>query len=85
MPRFRYTLTGVIDAPEGTVTPDGGCLQMPDEDGKSRIFKLWEAWELNIVGADEDADNHRDLSFDEMSDMGLHYDGDTASFEEIEA
>jgi hypothetical protein len=59
MPDFRFSVTEVIGAPEGTATlPDGRGLQLPNGD----IVKPWIVLELN-----ED----RDLTGEEMDGLGL--------------
>lgn len=59
MPDFRFSVTEVIGAPEGTATlPDGRGLQLPNGD----IVRPWIVLELNET---------RDLSGEEMDGIGL--------------
>lgn len=78
MPKFHYRLEGTFEAPKGSSTPDGSSIQLPDKDGKSRIIKIWECFELHLVGKDESEDNTHDLTFDELQALGCFYDGPTS-------
>ena len=53
--------------------------------GTARIFlpdgktlRLWEAWERHLA----DEDDHTDLSYAELVDIGIHYDTLSTAFEE---
>ena len=75
MTRFHYTLSGTIEVPEGTVLNETGT-GLVLSDGK--VIKLWEAVEI-----DDGTDDFETLSFAEAAQMGIHYDGDMARFEEV--
>lgn len=73
--KFNYQLTGTIDVPEGSrlntirtaiILPDGNTL------------RLWEAWERHIG----DEDDHADLSYADLVEIGIHYDTLSIAFEE---
>lgn len=76
MPRFSYTIEGVVQAPEGARL-EGNMIVMPD----GKTYKPWETWERGHV---DDPDAVEDIGFDEMQDAGFLYDGDAPIMEEIE-
>lgn len=74
MPEFHYTLRSMITAPEGSKLNDHATgVVLPD----GRTLKVWEAFETNLNEEDP-----RDISFDELLGMGIHYDGNPAELEE---
>lgn len=82
MPRYTYTITGALDAPEGsTLNETGTGIILPD----GRIFKLWEVGEVYDQTQDED-DRYESLSHGEaLTELGIFWDGDCSRFAEIEA
>ena len=74
MPDFRFSVTEIIGAPEGTATlPDGRGLQLPNGD----IVRPWIVLELNET---------RDLSGEEMDGHGLEAGIDfSREVEEVDA
>jgi hypothetical protein len=71
---FHYTLRGSIQVPEGsTLNATGSTIVLPD----GQNLQLWESWETN-----RDDENHKDISYKELLDMGCFYDGNMAQFEE---
>lgn len=73
---INYTLSGSIEVPDGsTLTDTGTGITLPD----GRVLKLWEGWEIHSTNLEEEP---TDVSFDELSALGCHYDGDMARFEE---
>lgn len=75
MAEYTYTLTGTIYVPDdwkpnnthtGFIMPDG------------RQFKLWEQAEI----ADDENDVYTNLTFDEVTEMDVFWDGGMCEFEE---
>lgn len=73
--RFRYTLAGVVEVPDGSKPSEcGGSIILPC----GCQLRVWEAWER------QSGDHYHDMSFDELESMGIFYDGEAADFEEAE-
>ena len=74
--QFSYQLTGTIEVPEGSqINPAGTGIILPD----GKTLKLWEAWEAHHTGDDD----HIDLTYADLAELGIHYDTMTTAFEEI--
>lgn len=75
---IHYTIRGAIVLPEGARLNDAGTGILL-ADGK--MLKVWEQFELHDA---EDEDDTRNLTYDEVTALGVFYDGDTAEYEEAE-
>ncbi len=72
---FHYTVTGSLIAPKGSALDERETgVILPD----GQLLKVWEGFELH-PGGDVDP---VDISFDDMSARGLHYDGEPAQWEQ---
>lgn len=75
----HYTVRGAVVLPEGARLNDTSTgILLAD----GRMLKVWEQFELHDA---EDKDEPRNLSYEEVMELGLFYDGDTAEYEEVEA
>lgn len=73
--QINYTLTGAAEVPEGSrINAAGTAIMLPG----GKTLKLWEAWELHHTGEDD----HTDLSYADLAQLGVHYDTSLALFEE---
>ena len=73
--KFNYQLTGTIDVPEGSrLNAIGTAIILPD----GKTLRLWEAWECHLA----DDDDHADLSYADLVEIGIHYDTLSTAFEE---
>lgn len=73
--KINYQLTGTIDVPEGSrLNAIGTAIILPD----GNTLRLWEAWERHLA----DEDDHTDLSYADLVEIGIHYDTLAAAFEE---
>ena len=74
--QISYQLSGTIEVPEGSqLNPAGTEIILPD----GKTLKLWEAWEVHQTGDDD----HIDLTYADLVELGIHYDTMTTAFEEI--
>ena len=73
--KFNYQLTGTIDVPEGSRLNALGTAIVVHA---GTTIRLWEAWERHLT----DEDDHTDLSYAELVDIGIHYDTLSTAFEE---
>ena len=73
--KFNYQLTGTIDVTEGSrLNATGTAIILPD----GKTLRLWEAWEYHLA----DEDDHTDLSYGDLVEIGIHYDTLSTAFEE---
>ena len=73
--KFNYQLTGTIDVTEGSrLNATGTAIILPD----GKTLRLWEAWECHLGHEDD----HADLSYADLVEIGIHYDTLSTAFEE---
>lgn len=73
--QIKYQIDGVIDVPDGTEVCDDGGIRLPD----GRKLRVWESWEMES----DEGDEYVDVSYEDMINMDLFYDGQTADYEVV--